>query len=282
MSASATLRERGLHPKKRFGQNFLVDDGMSRRIAEAATTPEGGTVLEIGPGTGALTRTLLARASRVVAVEFDVDMVDVLRSDLEGPIAEQRLELHHADALELDWAGLLGEGPAPRVVAGNLPYLVTGALIERAVELRDRIDKAVFMVQLEVAERLIANPGTSAWGALTAFTQAAFAVERLLVARAGAFWPRPGVDSAVVVLTPHAIPRATEDEPYRRLVKAAFGARRKTLRNAWRGIFGWPLDALEAHAAAVGIDLDRRGETLTIEQFDRMADRARSDEGGGA
>jgi 16S rRNA (adenine1518-N6/adenine1519-N6)-dimethyltransferase len=278
MSAHGLLRERGLAPKKRFGQNFLVDEGLCRRIAEAATPTLGGTVVEIGPGTGALTRPLLDRAARVVAIEFDPDMVSVLRDAFASELAAERLVLHHADALSLDWATLLAGGPTPHTIAGNLPYLVTGALIERAVGLRAHVDRAVFMVQLEVAERLASRPGGDAWGALSVFTQAAFEVERLLIARAGAFWPRPGVDSAVVTLTSRETPRAVEDDALRTLVKSAFSMRRKTLRNAWRGVFGWSSDELAARAQAVGIALERRGETLSIEEFGALAALGRSHE----
>ncbi len=276
MSAHGLLRDRGLTPKKRFGQNFLVDEGLCRRIAEAATPTVGGTVVEIGPGTGALTRPLLERAARVVAIEYDADMVSVLRDTFATELAVGRLMLHHADALSLDWAELLVDGPTPHTIAGNLPYLVTGALIERAVGLRPHIDRAVFMVQLEVAERLASRPGGDAWGALSVFTQAAFQVERLLVARAGAFWPRPGVDSAVVTLTSRPTPRAEEDAAFRTLVKSAFSMRRKTLRNAWRGVFGWSTEELAARAGAVGIALERRGETLSIEEFGALAALANS------
>ncbi len=274
MSASL-LRARGLAPKKALGQNFLLDARAAERIAEAAA-PSGGTVLEIGPGTGALTRPLLARAGRVIAVERDADLFALLGEELKEPIAEGRLELHQGDALAMDWLPLLTSGPAPRAIAGNLPYLITGRLLERAVELAEHVDRAVVMVQLEVAERLVAEPSTKEYGALTVFVQAAFDVERLLVAKAGAFFPRPQVDSAVVVLVRRAAPRAKEDDALRALVKGAFGQRRKTLRNAWRNVFGWSTEELAARAARAGIDLDRRGETLAVEAFEAMAREARS------
>lgn len=274
MSASL-LKARGLAPKKALGQNFLLDARAAERIATAAV-PSGGTVLEIGPGTGALTRPLLDRAERVVAIERDHELFRLLQEDLASPVASGKLALVQGDALAIDWLPLLRSGPAPRAIAGNLPYLVTGRLIERAVELADDIDRAVVMVQLEVAERLAARPGTKAYGALTVFVQAAFDVERLLVAKAGAFYPRPEVDSAVVVLATRPARRAVEDDELRALVKGAFGQRRKTLRNAWRGLFGWSTEELTAKATEASIDLDRRGETLTVEEFDAMARLARA------
>ena len=280
-SIAERLRARGLAPKKRFGQNFLVDTEASRRIAEAATSPPGGTVLEIGAGLGALTRPLLDRAARVIAVERDRDLAPILREDLADPIAAGRLQIVEADAAQLDWlaafaaltgpAGSERDAPRPHVVAGNLPYQITGRLLEISTQVADAIDRAVFMVQLEVAERLLAAPGTSSYGALTVFVRAAFDVRRLLTARAGAFYPRPEVDSAVIVLEPLRPRRAEETDAFRQAVRAAFGTRRKTLRNAWKGLYGWSAEELARHAAEAGVSLDARGETLDVDDFARIA-----------
>jgi 16S rRNA (adenine1518-N6/adenine1519-N6)-dimethyltransferase len=164
---------------------------------------------------------------------------------------------------------LLASGPAPRCLAGNLPYQLTGPLLERATAIGSAIDRAVFMVQIEVADRLVAAPGSSDYGALTVFVGAAFDVKRAMKVNRGAFQPRPGVDSAVVVLTPHRPPRAEETDAFREAVRAAFSQRRKTLRNAWSKL-GAP-EEIAARAAAAGIDLDRRGETLSVEEFARFA-----------
>lgn len=271
MSIAELLRARGLSPKKRFGQNFLADADAARRIAEAATTPEGGAVLEIGAGLGALTRPLLSRAGHVVAIERDRDLVPILREQLKRPIEEGRLTLLEADAAQVDWVGALAGLARPHTIAGNLPYQLTGRLLEQATTVADRIDRAVFMVQLEVAERLTAAPGSADYGALSVFVQAAFDVRRLLIARAGAFYPRPEVDSAVVVLTPWQPRRAEETDAFRGAVRAAFSARRKTLRNAWKNLYGWSSEELERHARDAGISLDARGETLDVEAFARIA-----------
>ena len=270
-SPSETLRAHGLHPKRSFGQNFLTDPRTAARIAEAATTPEGGSVLEIGPGLGALTKPLLSRASKVIAIERDRDLFAILQGDLAEPVASGQLVLIEADAMQIDWPSALAEAPRPRVIAGNLPYAITGLLLERVTHASSAIDRAVFMVQAEVADRLLASPGSRAYGALTVFIQAAFDVSRLLTARAGAFYPRPEVDSAVVVLTPCSPPRAEETAAFRAAVRAAFGMRRKTLRNAWRGLYGWSREELEANAASAGISLEARGETLAVEDFARIA-----------
>ena len=227
MSIAERLRERGLRPKKSFGQNFLADAHAARMIAEAATTPTGGTVLEIGAGLGALTRPLLERAARVVAIERDRDLVPILRDELADEEALGRFTLLEADAATADWLALLADGPRPHVVAGNLPYQITGRLLELATRAAGAIDRAVFMVQAEVAERLIAPPGGDAYGALSVFAQASFAVSRLLTVKAGAFYPRPEIDSAVVVLDPARPARAIETDAFRDAVRAAFGARRE-------------------------------------------------------
>ncbi len=280
MALAETLRARGLHPKKRFGQNFLTDPHAARTIAEAATTPPGGTVVEIGPGLGALTRPLLERAGRVVAIEYDRDLVPILGAELAAPIAEGRLTIIEADALAQDWGALLEAGPQPRTIAGNLPYLITGRLLERAIQLSDSIDRAVFMVQAEVADRLAAAPNAEAYGALSVFVQAAFTVRKILTVRGGAFYPRPEVDSAVVLLVPHRPRRATETKAFQQAVKGAFATRRKTLRNAWKGIYGWSKETLELKAVEAGISLDARGETLSVDAFARFARLAEAREPG--
>ena len=267
--ATRAFRERGLSAKKSFGQNFLVDRGLARQIAELCAYEAGGTVVEVGAGLGALTEPLLDRAARVVAIERDRDLCPILRDAFAGPIEDGKLVVREADAKQIDLGAELAGGPVPRVLCGNLPYQLTGPLLERTTSLARSIDRAVFMVQAEVAERLVAEPASEAYGALTIFVGAAFRVSRALRVGSGAFHPRPGVDSAVVVLSPLLPPRAEETEAFRAAVRAAFAQRRKTLRNAWRAL-GAPA-AIAASADAVGIDLDRRGETLSVEEFARFA-----------
>ncbi|MBI4701621.1 MAG: ribosomal RNA small subunit methyltransferase A [Deltaproteobacteria bacterium] len=262
------LRAHGLHARKALSQSFLADAHIAERCAEAATTPAGGTVLEIGAGLGALTRPLCRRAARVIALERDGRLAAVLRETLA---AEACLSVVAVDALRFDWAGALASGPRPRVVAGNVPYAISGRLIERTIGLCAEIDRAVFMLQREVVDRLCASPGSRIYGAPSVFAQAAFAVRRLLRVRPGAFTPVPAVESAVVVLEPLRPPRAAETEAFRAVVRAAFATRRKTLRNAWAGLGGWTRDELAARAARAGIALGARAETLSVEAFARMA-----------
>ena len=267
-SVRDVLARHGLRPKRHFGQNFLLDRRLAARIAEQAA-PEGALVVEIGAGLGALTKPLLERARTVVALERDRDLVPILRSGLEAHIASGRLIVVETDAKRFDYEDTFAAVAPPRALAGNLPYNLTGPLLERLAALGSSIERAAVLVQLEVAERLAARPGTAAYGALSVFVQAAFSVSKAFVVRRGAFHPAPEVDSALVVLVPHAARIADETPTFRALVKAAFGQRRKTLRNAW-GKLGAP-KALEAAAERAAIDLTVRGETLAVTDFARMA-----------
>jgi 16S rRNA (adenine1518-N6/adenine1519-N6)-dimethyltransferase len=272
--ARTVLKRVGLAPKKSFGQNFLVSPHVVESIARACV-PDGeigrARVLELGAGLGVLTGALARRARSVVAVERDRDLVPILGEELAADIAANRVRIVEGDAQTADPLELLGEAdPAsPRVLAGNLPYQITGRLLERAVAHADALDRVVFMVQLEVADRLAADPGTKAYGALTVFVRAAFRVEKLFDVSRGSFHPAPDVTSAVVRLEPIRPRLAEENDTFRALVKGAFGARRKTLRNAWSRV-AEPAQVAQA-AERAGISLDARGETLGVEAFARMA-----------
>jgi 16S rRNA (adenine1518-N6/adenine1519-N6)-dimethyltransferase len=265
------LRAAGLRPKKSFGQNFLVAAPVALAIAEACV-PEGergrARVVEIGAGTGVLTRLLAGRAGALVAIERDRELIPILAREVAGP----HVRVLEADAASVDLAELLGppDAASPRVLCGNLPYAITGQLLRRAVESADSLERVVFMVQDEVAARLIAAPGAKERGALSVFVQAAFGQRRVLRVAAGAFHPAPDVTSAVVELTPLRPPRARETAAFRSLVRAAFQSRRKTLRNAWRALFG-DVAVLELAAKRASVDLDARGETLDVDAFARMA-----------
>lgn len=266
----ALLRQFGLRPKRTLGQNFLADAGLCAKIARTVAPSAGTNVLEIGAGTGALTAPLLELGARVVAVETDRDLSRVLREAFAGPIQSGQLSVLEADARELDLDAALGGLAAPRAIAGNLPYHLSGLLLRRAVEVSVPIDRSVFLLQLEVVDRLCAAPASEAYGALSVFAQAVTEPARAFVVKRGAFFPQPNVDSAVVVLTPRERPVALTPV-FSGLVRAAFEKRRKTLRNAWRGVLGLEPAALEACAARAGIDLTKRGEVLAVADFERMA-----------
>jgi 16S rRNA (adenine1518-N6/adenine1519-N6)-dimethyltransferase len=265
------LRDAGLRPKRSFGQNFLVAEPIARAIATACVHDDEvgrARVVEIGAGTGALTRLLAPRALSLVAIERDRDLVPLLVRELE---AVPHVRIVEADAQSVDIGALFGgdEPESPRVLCGNLPYALTGTLMRRAVDNARAFDRAVFMVQDEVAARLTASPSTKDFGALSVFVQAAFAVRRVLRASPGSFHPSPEVTSALVELTTLRPPRARETEALRALVRGAFQARRKKLRNAWAHVAG-PGPLADA-AARAGVSLDARGETLDVEAFARMA-----------
>jgi 16S rRNA (adenine1518-N6/adenine1519-N6)-dimethyltransferase len=257
-----------------------VANAIAVSIAEACVHDDEvgrARVVEIGAGTGVLTRLLAGRARTVAAIERDRDLVPLLQREM----TDANVHVVEADAQTVDLAALLGdpEPGSPRVLCGNLPYAITGPLLRRTMEHAAHVERVVFMVQDEVANRLGAQPGTKEWGALTVFLRAAFDVRRVLRAPPGAFHPAPEVSSAVVELLPVRPPRATETGRFRALVRGAFGARRKTLRNAWSKLAP-DAATLEAAAEHAGVSLTARGETLDVEAFARMAealDRAASE-----
>jgi 16S rRNA (adenine1518-N6/adenine1519-N6)-dimethyltransferase len=267
------LRASGLSPKKSFGQNFLVSDGVLRTMATACVPDSElgrAEVVELGAGLGALTGALVVRAAHVTAVERDRDLVPLLRELLDGAIDEGKLELSESDAQRFDVEAAFGRACGPRVLCGNLPYSITGKLLRLAIDHAGSLSRVVFMVQEEVAARLLAKPGDKDYGALTVFTRAAFDVAPVARVPAGAFHPVPRVSSAIVVLVPVRPPRARETDTFRALTKAAFAMRRKTLRNAWRSVVADGA-TLERLATEVGISLDARGETLDVEAFAQLA-----------
>jgi 16S rRNA (adenine1518-N6/adenine1519-N6)-dimethyltransferase len=259
------LRKYGLAPKRSFSQNFLIQPGATARIADA-TAELGTQVVELGPGLGALTHALLARGCHVLAVELDRDMVYVLRKELGN---HEHLEIRQGDAADLDLTAYSKACGAKLVVTGNLPYQATGAILRQVVHHREALVGAVLMVQREVRDRLVAEPGTKEYGALTVFVRAGFVVETIGRLRPGSFHPPPQVDSAVVRLLPRPVPLADETAMFRAVVRAAFQMRRKTLRNALRTL--GPPDRCREAASRAGIDLGRRGETLSVQEFGKLA-----------
>jgi 16S rRNA (adenine1518-N6/adenine1519-N6)-dimethyltransferase len=267
----ALLEKHGLWAKKSWGQNFLQDEAALADIAAAAAPAPGETVVELGAGLGHLTVRLLGRGARVVAVERDRDMAGVLRAELGDRIA-----LVEADAARLDWPALAdrygvpdaGGGPARLTVAGNLPYHLTSPILFSLLDHAPRVRRAVFLLQREVAERIAAAPGTKDFGLLSVLLQHVADADVVRRVPAGAFHPPPKVESAVLRLV-FRPPREAVRDParFRRLVKAGFNQRRKTLRNALEaGKVAEPAQ-LAAALLAAGIDPGRRGETLTVAEW---------------
>jgi 16S rRNA (adenine1518-N6/adenine1519-N6)-dimethyltransferase len=250
-------------PKKRFGQHFLHDPGILRRIADAVEIQPGDTVLEIGPGPGGLTAQLAGRGGRLIAIEKDRDLVPALRARVPD------LLLIEGDALEVDWHALVGA--APFRVVGNIPYNITSPLLERAL-LPPRPVCIVFLVQKEVAERVSATPGGADYGALTVGVQAVAEVERLFTVPAGAFKPPPKVDSALLRLRPRPVPLIGDAEviPFRRFVVGLFGFRRKQLIRGLRELTGQSADQVRAWLGAAGIGLNQRPQELSPGKFARL------------
>jgi 16S rRNA (adenine1518-N6/adenine1519-N6)-dimethyltransferase len=265
------LERFGLKPKHSFGQNFLSDPNLQRRIADEIVRglpTTGVRILEIGAGLGALTWHLLQSGHKVTAVERDRDLILPLSELFANELASGQLTLLEEDAKALDWTTLFQPDELP-VLAGNLPYQITGPLLEKAVLFPRPVGRAVFLVQKEVGDRLVARADTDAYGALSVFVQARFEPERALVLKGPAFYPPPRVDSVVVRFLPRPEPISEETAVFRALVKGAFGARRKTLRNAWKalGSAAWMAEACKE----ANISLDARGETLDVRDFARLA-----------
>ena len=258
------LARHGERPSKRFSQNFLVTESVVERIAVAVAPTAGERVIEIGPGAGTLTAALLRRGAMVEAIEKDPRMRAILTDELA---ASGRFSLVAEDATAMDVAELAGGTPA--VLVGNLPYAITGIIFRRLVEGFASVDRAVFMTQREVRDRILAEPGTKAYGPLSVFVGVAFEAEKILDVGPGAFFPPPKVRSAVFRLRPRAEPLIDpNDATFTTTVRAAFGQRRKTLRNALRSVAGG-----DQAMADLGIDSRRRGETLALEEIVALARR---------
>lgn len=243
--------------KKSLGQHHLVDGAICRPLI-SFLEPAGRRVLEVGPGGGILTAELLAAGARVLGWELDLDWAAVLRRRLAG----EDLALVVGDALEIGWSRL----PAPTLVTGNLPYNVGTAIIERLLPHHAAVPRAAFLVQKEVADRLVARPREEAYGSLSVIV-AAWARARVLGrVRPGSFRPPPKVDSAFVGFELHPPPLPPEEmPPFVAFVRLAFGQRRKTLRNALAA--GWGKEKAGAVLAAAGTPDKVRAEELGLEEL---------------
>ncbi len=258
------LAQYGLSPKKSLGQNFIFDEQVLARIAAAANLDKKDQVLEIGPGLGALTRHLAQQAGRVVAIELDDRLLPVLERELAS---FPRVTLVHGDILEADPAGWFSDSPY-KVVA-NVPYYITGAILRHLLDSRARPTLLVLTVQKEVAQRLAAGPGEMSLLAVS--VQFYGDVELVGTLKAGAFWPRPEVDSAIVRITIRPELPVNDVDGFFRLVRAGFSQKRKQLQKNLRGL-GYRKQEIRKFMAAAGIDPTRRAETLSLDEWFRLSD----------
>ena len=255
-------------PRKRFGQNFLRDEGIIEAIARAIAPDQAQHLVEIGPGEGAITQSLIASGCRFDAIELDRD----LRTRLLASFSTyDNFTLHSADALKFDFASLQQGEQALRVI-GNLPYNISTPLLFKLLDYGPLIADMHFMLQLEVVERLAAEPGNKSWGRLGVMAQFQCEVEQLFEVPPEAFFPPPKVQSAIVRLTPRQTPRwaQVDRESLAKVVSQAFSQRRKTLRNNFKN------SLTDTQFEMAGIDPQARAETLTIDHFVALASISRS------
>jgi len=247
--------------RKRFGQNFLVDERIIADIIGAIRPGRDDNMVEIGPGLGALTRPLLQHLDHLHVVEIDRDIIARLKADYP----QDKLAIHEGDALKFDFAQL----PAPLRIVGNLPYNISSPLLFHFADYADRVVDMHFMLQDEVVERMVAAPSTPQYGRLSVMLQYRFYMEKLLDVPPQSFRPAPKVNSAIVRMIPlrqEQVP-VHDEQLYAKVVAAAFGQRRKTLRNTLKAYLS------EDDFAQLGIDAQLRAENLGVEAFARIANR---------
>lgn len=264
------LERYGVRPSKGWGQNFLTDRRVAERVLEAGNLTSEDVVLEVGPGLGALTLLMAPRVRQVIAVEVDARLVAILQEVIEAE-GITNITLIQANALSQPVRELLRGEEQAKVIA-NIPYSITSPLLEHLIREKALIPLMVLTVQKEVAERLTAEPGTNAYGALSVFVQYHTEAEYLGRVPASAFYPQPEVDSAIVRLTP--VPDRLPPETQRwlfKLVRAGFGKRRKTLRNALTSLFD-DADRASAVLRRAGIHTSTRAEMLSLAQWMTLAE----------
>jgi 16S rRNA (adenine1518-N6/adenine1519-N6)-dimethyltransferase len=252
----------GHQARKRFGQNFLVSPGVIRKIVDAVAPRAGDTVVEIGPGLGALTAPLLERLDHLHVVEIDRDLI----ARLHERFPPERLTIHEGDALKFDFGALKADGPLK--IIGNLPYNISSPLLFHLADYADRVAEMHFMLQKEVVDRMVSAPGSGDYGRLSVMLQYRYFMERLFVVPPGSFSPAPKVDSAVVRMIPLKVGAggtATDETLFAKLVAAAFSQRRKMLRNTLKEFGG------ESLLEAQGIAPTARAENLSVADFVRLA-----------
>ncbi len=249
-------------PRKRLGQHFLHDQEIIQRIIAAIAPQPGQHLVEIGPGKGALTFPLLQQRCQLEVIELDTTLVQLLK---QQTVSSEHFHIHHADVLKFDFNPLITTQPLR--ICGNLPYNISTVLLFHLLDYANAIQDMTFMLQKEVVERMVAAPSTAEYGRLSVMLQYRCQIEFLFAVAPRSFYPPPQVDSAVVRLVPYKSPPVTviNQLHFSQLVTQAFSQRRKTLRNSLKGL----LDSEEIQA--IGIDSQRRAETLQLLEFAQLA-----------
>jgi len=259
-------------PLKSLGQNFLVDNNIIDKIIRCADIKPEDYVLEIGPGRGALTESLARKAGRLVLIEYDHALAFGLK---ERYADDPRVTVVDADILAVDLAAVLGDAGSGWKVVANLPYNISTAVLFRLLEVKDRLARMILMLQKEVGDRLVAAPDCADYGVTTVLLGLWFDMRREFLVPPGCFLPSPKVDSAVLSFVPLPGPRVPvgDEAVFRRVVKGAFGMRRKTLINCLKAAELTTIDDLRGILTECGIDGQRRGETLSLNEFAALSRR---------
>lgn len=267
--APVMLSKYGLAASRRRGQNFLVDGNVARKVVAAVAATRGDVVVEIGPGFGAITFGIAETAKEVVAVEIDAGIARAFREEYGGA---RGITLVEGDFLEFDLEAAAGRLGAERlIVAGNLPYSVTSPVLRRLIENRALVSRAVLMVQAEVGARIVSDAGGPDYSALSVVVQYHAVVRSLFAVRRTCFHPRPRVDSRVVEIDLAAgAARRSDPGAFSEVVHAAFRKRRKMLRQSLAELMAGAGTDAAGLAERTGLDLSRRGETLSVEEFDSL------------
>jgi 16S rRNA (adenine1518-N6/adenine1519-N6)-dimethyltransferase len=268
-SPHTLLKGWNLQPRKALGQNFLKNTLVAQRLVEQAQIGPQDTVLEIGAGLGSLTLAIAGVAGQVIAVEKDAHLVPLLRAELLS-YNQGQVRILETDILRMPLAPLVSPGSPQLIVLGNLPYNISSQVVVKLITERRFVRRAVLMFQKELAERLCAGPGSKTYGRLSVLLQYCADVEAVLSIKADQFYPKPKVDSAVLRIDfkPIVTPAVQDEGLLVKVVQAAFGRRRKTMRNALTGsLLDLNADQAESALQAVSIDPRRRAETLSVAEF---------------
>jgi 16S rRNA (adenine1518-N6/adenine1519-N6)-dimethyltransferase len=269
------LAEYGLIPRKRWGQHFLVDPNILKKVIRTAQVEKEDVVLEVGPGLGEMTLALARQVKKVIAIEIDSKLVAILEKKMKD---YPNVEVIKSDILKVDFNRFLKKEGHPIKVVANLPYQISTPLLFRFIESKEVFSTFTLMLQREVAERLVASPGNKEYGPLSIFVQLFSNLSIRFLVKPSAFFPPPKVDSAVVYMEwkEKTMIEMHDEEWFKRVVKACFGYRRKTLLNALKHSELSLTEAVELKMEEVGIDPRRRPETLTIQEFVSLAEALKS------